>query len=46
MSENKKLPAGTILLGIVLIGAGALVLLANLNVFRSASISATGGRSS
>jgi len=33
MSESKKLPGGTILLGTVLIGAGALVLLANLNVF-------------
>lgn len=33
MSENKKLPGGTILLGGILILAGALVLLGNLNVF-------------
>ncbi len=34
MSENKKLSGGTILLGGILIGVGALVLLSNLDVFR------------
>ena len=33
MSENKRLTNGTILLGAILIGVGALVLLANLDVF-------------
>jgi len=33
MSENKKLPGGTILLGAILVGIGAVVLLSNLDVF-------------